>query len=395
MIGDHLPSNQADISEHIVEFYKKLFTEQCRWRLKVDGIAFESISEVEAGWLERDFEEEEVRKVVSKMNGKKASGPKGFSMAFFQVCWDVVRMDIMKVFGALHAGGRFEKSLNASFISLIPKVSGAVELKDFHPISLVGGICKIIAKVLANRLKVVLDKIISKSQSAFIKGRQILDPVLIANECLDSSGEPRVICKMDLEKAYDHVNWDFLLYMLRRCGFGRLWCSCIAHCVSSVRFSILVNGSPNGFFGSSRGLRQRDPLSPLLFVFVMEALSQMISAAVQGGLLEGFKVVNNSISHLLFVNDTLVFCNAMSSQLRYLRSVFLLFEAASRLKVNLAKSVLIPVGNVEEVTLLADILGCGIASLPVKYLGLPLGASYKAKHIWDDVIEKVDYQLAS
>jgi hypothetical protein len=135
----------------------------------VDGIAFESISEFEAGWLERDFEEEEVKKVVSKMNGNKASGPEGFSMAFFQVYWDVLRMDIMKVFGALHARRMFEKSLNASFISLIPKVPSAVELKDFRPISLVGGIYKIIAKVLANRLKIVLDKIISKSQSAFIK----------------------------------------------------------------------------------------------------------------------------------------------------------------------------------------------------------------------------------
>jgi hypothetical protein len=262
----------------------------------------------------------------------------------------------------------------------------------------VGGIYKIIAKVLANRLKTVLNKVISKSQSAFIKGRQILDPVLIANECLDSRqrfGEPGVMCKMDLEKAYDHVNWDFLLYMLRRSGFGRTWCSWIAHCVSSVRFSILVNGSPNGFFSSSRGLRQGDPLSPLLFVFVMEALSQMISAAVQGGLLEGFKVGNTSFSHLLFADDTLIFCKALPSQLRYLRGVFLLFEAASGLKVNLAKSVLIPVGNVEDVSLLADILGCGIASLPVKYLGLPLGASYKAKHIWDDIIEKIDYRLAS
>ena len=86
MIGDRLSSNKTEISEHIVDFYKKLFSEQCRWRLKVDGIAFESISEVESGWLERAFEKDEVRKVVLKMNGNKASGPEGFSMAFFQVC---------------------------------------------------------------------------------------------------------------------------------------------------------------------------------------------------------------------------------------------------------------------------------------------------------------------
>ena len=93
--------------------------------------------------------------------------------------------------------------------------------------------------------------------------------------------------------------------------------------------------------------------------------------------------------------NTLIFCNAMPSQLRYLWSVFLLFKAASRLKVNLVKSVLIPVGNVEQVSILVDILGCGVASLQVKYLGLPLGASSKAKHIWDGVIEKIEYWLAS
>jgi hypothetical protein len=83
----------------------------------------------------------------------------------------------------------------------------------------------------------VMEKVVSKSQSAFIKGRQILDPILIVNECLDSrlrSREPSFICKMDLEKAYDNVNWEFHLYMLRRCGFGGKWCSWIAHCISSM-----------------------------------------------------------------------------------------------------------------------------------------------------------------
>jgi hypothetical protein len=284
---------------------------------------------------------------VFALNGNKAPGPDGFTMAFFQACWEVLRLDIMDVFSDFHAREVFEKSLNVSFIALIPKIPGAFSLKDFRPISLVGGIYKIIAKVLANRLKIVLEKVISKSQSAFIKGRRILDPILIANECLDSrirSREPGVICKMDLEKAYDHVNWDFLLYVLRRCGFGGKWCSWIARCISSAKFSVLVNGSPNGFFSSSRGLRQGDPLSPLLFVFVMEALSRMITAVVSGGLLDGFRVGNASFSHLLFADDTLILCDDSSSKLRYLRGLFLLFEAVSSLKVNLAKSSLIPVG---------------------------------------------------
>jgi hypothetical protein len=162
-----------------------------------------------------------------------------------------------------------------------------------------------------------------------------------------------------------------------------------------VRFSLLINGSPFDFFSSSRGLRQGDPLSPRLFVFVMEALSRMISAAVRGGLLEGFKIGDTDFSHLLFADDTLIFCSAHSSELRNLRSLFLLFEAVSSLKVNLAKSNLIPVGHVDQAERLADILGCGFATLPAKYLGPPLGASYKFTHIWDGVVEKIEHRLAS
>jgi hypothetical protein len=150
----------------------------------VDGISFDSILESEASWLEIAFVEEEVKKVVSAMNGDKAPGLDGYSIAFFQAFWDVLRLDIMKVFFDFHARGMFEKSLNVSFILLILKISGANSLKDCRPISLVGGIYNIIAKVLANRLKLVLEKVISKSQSAFIKGRQILDLILIPMNAL-------------------------------------------------------------------------------------------------------------------------------------------------------------------------------------------------------------------
>jgi hypothetical protein len=178
-------------------------------------------------------------------------------------------------------------------VSLIPKKADAVEMKDFCPISLVGGMYKIVSKVLANRLKTVLGKLISYSQNAFIGGCQILDSVLIANECLDArmhSSTPGVICKLDLEKAYDHVNWSFLLFLLKQCGFGERWREWIEWCISSVRFSILVNGSPEGFFNSSRGIWQENPLSPLLFVLVMEALSRMVNATIEQGLITSFFV---------------------------------------------------------------------------------------------------------
>jgi hypothetical protein len=167
-----------------------------------------------------------------------------------------------------------------------------------------------------------------------------------------------------------------------------------------ARFSVLVNGSPAGFFSSSCGLRQGDPLSPLLFVVVMEALSKMLSVSVNRGLFLGFSTGSRNseavhISHLLFADDTLVFCGANPDHLRYLRVCFLAFEGVSGLKVNLSKSELVPVGNVVGVEGLAGILGCRVSSLPLKYLGLPLGASFKAKPIWNGVIEKIDRRLAS
>jgi hypothetical protein len=161
----------------------------------------------------------------------------------------------------------------------------------------------------------------------------------------------------------------------------------------------LVNGTLSGFFSSSRGLRHGDSLSALLFVIVMEALNKMILALVDGVLLSGFMVWLRSggainIYHLLFVGDPLIFCKANPILLRNLCSLFLCFEVVYSMWINLSKSKLVSVGNVINIESMASILDCRVSSLPMKYLGLLLGVSFKAKSIWYDIIEKVHCRLA-
>lgn len=137
------------------------------------------------------------------------------------------------------------RSSNASFIALVPKKKGAIELKDYRPISLISSVYKIVAKCLAKRLKTVIGKLISGQQNAFIKSRQITDTVLIASEALDwklKTGEPGILCKLDIEKAFDQVNWFYLLHMLRKMGFGDRWIKWIKYNMTTVKYQFWLTG---------------------------------------------------------------------------------------------------------------------------------------------------------
>ncbi len=401
MFDGELTEDHEAIKVHIVDFYQSLYKESGVPRPLLDGLEFTSLETEDVLWLERQFDEEEITEMIKGFSGDKASGPDGFPLSFFQHCWSIVKDDMLAVFKDFHSQCSFERSLNATFLTLIPKKSEALEVKDFRPISLVGNVYKVLAKVLANRLQLVLEKIVSGSQNAFVRGRQILDSVLIANECLDSrlkAGDPGVLCKLDLEKAYDHMNWGFLGYMLQRCGFSEKWQTWISFC---LHCSLLCFDKWEflWFLRKHRGLHQGDPLSLLLFVIVMEALSRMLDRAIDGGFISGFQVGSEEanllmVSHLLFADNTLIFCEVDPNQILHLGFPLTWFEAISGLKVNLAKSEMIQVGDVPHVGELAGILGCTTSTLPMKYLGLPLGAKFKAKEIWNEVLEKMERRLA-
>ncbi|RVW91675.1 LINE-1 reverse transcriptase-like [Vitis vinifera] len=366
-------TEEQEIKGGVVGAFKNLLTDPGEWHPSMDGLAFNRIDGEEAARLEEAFIEEEVFSALSDMNGDKAPGPDGFSLSFWQFNWEFVKVEVMGFFKEFHERGRFVRSLNSTFLVLIPKKAGAEDLRDFRQISLVGGLYKLLAKVLANRLKKVMGKVVSLAQNAFVEGRQILDAALIANEAIDSmlkSKENGVLCKLDIEKAYDHLNWNFLLSVLRRMGFGE-----------------------RGLLQQIKGLRQGDPLSPYLFVIGMEAFSRLIHRAMRGGFLSGCKINGRRgdgtlVSHLLFADDTLVFCDSSQDQMTYLSWLLMWFEALSGLRINLDKSEILPVGRVENLELLALEIGCKVGRLPTSYLGIPLGANHKSVAVWDGVEER-------
>ena len=195
----------------MVRANQNLLSDPGGWHLSLNGLDFDRIKVEEAASLEELFSMEEVYSALSELNGDKAPSPDGFPLTFWQFCWEFVKDEIMGFFKEFHARGRFVKSLNTTFLVLVPKKGGAHNLRVYRPIILVGGLYKLLAKVLASRLKKVVGKVVSSSQNAFVEGRQILNVALIANETIDSllkRTESRVLCKLDIKKAYDHINWS-------------------------------------------------------------------------------------------------------------------------------------------------------------------------------------------
>lgn len=204
---------------------------------------------------------------------------------------------------------------------------------------MVGCIYKIIAKILALRIKEVMPSLIGETQSAFIKERQILDGALIANEMVQWAKKNKkevVLLKLDFQKAYDSISWSFIDHMLVLMGFGPKWRRWVNQCLKTAIISILVNGSPTTPFKMGRGLRQGDPISPFLFVLATEAFNQMMKIVIDKGFVKGLKVGSGevNISHLQFADDTLIFCPAKRKFVTNLRRILDCFQLLSGLKIN-------------------------------------------------------------
>ncbi|CAN0922514.1 Transposon TX1 uncharacterized 149 kDa protein [Linum grandiflorum] len=316
-----LVEGQKNVAVAAVNFYQSLYKETRVRRPWATKLALRSLPKEVATGLVRSVSEAEIWEVIKGCGGGKSPGPDGFPMEFFKNYWEIVKEDVCAAVMEFMASSSLPTSINSTFIVLIPKKECVEEFKDFRPISLVGSIYKVISKLLMARLKGCMENLISPQQCAFVSNRQILDAALIANEVIDvrqRSGKPGLVIKLDIEKAYDHVNWVCLINSLRSFGFEEKWIGWIQNCVSSAHFSVLVNGEAAGYFKSSRGLRQGDSLSPFLFILVMEILSAILARVHDSGLVSGFfmdeVLEQGPVSHILYADDALLFCDASVAQ---------------------------------------------------------------------------------
>jgi len=241
----------------------------------------------------------------------------------------------------------------------------------------------VIAKILSNKLKEVLPQLVGESQTAFVKGRQILDAALIANEVvcwLKKAKCSGVLLKLDFEKAYDSIDWGSIDIVLKEMGFGVRWRQWINACITTPCISILFNGKPCRPLKMSRGLRQGGPLSPFLFVLMAEVLNKVLTKVSNVGLFKGLRVGSKNvfISHLQFADDTLLFCEANEVYLQNIKRILVSFQAFSGLAVNYTKSGLVVLGKEGTwAQAMAEYLGCTLINLPVTYLGVPLRADMR------------------
>lgn len=400
--GDFV-SDQEGMAAVVETYFTELFAGEVEDMELEQIIGHRMISQEQNLQLIKDFSFEEFTIATKQMHPDKASGPDGLNPAFFQNFWPVMGKEIFEYCKDWLHTKKFPGELNSTNVVLIPKKENASCMKDLRPIALCNVLYKILAKVLANRLRDVLPEIISENQSAFIKGRSITDNVLVAFEVIhhmrrkNRGNEGEVALKLDISKAYDRVSWRFLRHRMQVMGFCGTWIDWMMMCVKTVSYNFCLNGSMVGPVIPKRGLRQGDPLSPYLFLFCVEGLSNAIDQASLDGNIHGSSIcpLAPTISHLLFADDSFLFFRGTTEEATNVKSLLLNYEKFSGQSVNYQKSGVFYSANVrrDKQLEISNILGVHNEITGTKYLGLPLLIGRSKKRVFGYLKERVSKRI--
>ncbi|CAL1355512.1 unnamed protein product [Linum trigynum] len=376
--GDWIHDMQ-ELKTLVFNFYIDLYTQE--GDQYVDHMpkgAFPRPNQSEWLALLRPFTILDIHRAIFDMKPLQAPGPDGFQAIFFQKAWNVVGKALTDMALSFFENGSLPEEVSSSTVVLIPKGENPESVSQLRPISLNNVNLKAITKAMTSRLKPLMRKLISPRQSSFIPGRQTSDNILIVQEVLHSLKKRQgkkggIVVKIDLEKAYDRLRWDFLRDTLIEVGLPSSWIHCIMYCVEHNHMRIFWNGELSHPITPSRGVRQGDPLSPYLFVLCMERLSHRIDQAVRDKSWKPIKLSANgpALTHLFFADDLILFAEAGRSQVRIIKQCLEEFCESSGQRVNFTKSSMFVSPNVREET--AQLLSTR-ASIPLtKDLGRYLG----------------------
>ncbi|KAL0302793.1 UNVERIFIED_CONTAM: LINE-1 reverse transcriptase [Sesamum angustifolium] len=402
--GEILTETQ-DVTHEFISYFQSLLG-GTRTRRVVDldflrPVLKHTLTTQEANLLDAPVTESDIKEAFFDIDDDSAPGPDGYTSAFFKSAWPVVGQAISEAVGEFFRTGKLLKQINTTLLTLIPKVSLPSYVSDYRPISCCNVLYKAITKIIVRRLQLVLHLLIDYSQNAFVPGRSISDNILLAQELLAGYNQVRLphrcTLKVDIQKAYDSVEWDFLLEVLRLLNFSPRFIVLIEQCVTTATFSIALNGAAHGFFKGSRGLRQGDPMSPYLFVLTMEIWSTLLRYRVQHSAQFQYhwKCKEIGLLNLCFADDILLFCKAHLPSIQVLKDALSEFAALSGLNVNPEKSQIIISRSVQhDRRLMVEYLGFQEGLLPVKYLGVPLNSSRLTVADCRPLINKIDTRLA-
>ncbi|XP_057779784.1 uncharacterized protein LOC130998382 [Salvia miltiorrhiza] len=391
------------IEQHIVDHFVTLFTDDgnpLADSLEIEAYLKHAVTEEQNRLLVRIPDESEIVAAVFGMDVNSAPGPDGFSGMFFQKCWSIIKNDVILVVHAFFHHSYLPNGCNSNTMILIPNKDTVDTVSDLLPIVLSNFFFNIISKIMASRLNVVAASHVSPNQFGFISGRNIHDCIMLSSEgfnCMHRTNRGlNMACKIDIRKAFDTIRWGFIMQVLRATGYHESFIQWVQIIFASARLSILYNGNLSGYFACSRGVRQGDPLSPILFGIAEDVLSSIFQSCVESCHLApmGFSRTRNFPTHLFYADDIILFCKATVRNACKIQEILNYYGSISGQHCSTEKSNIFFARRVptDRRRAIHRVLPFSIGSRPTTYLGVPIsvGRTHASffMPIYDRIVQK-------